>query len=131
MTEQEAIKILNPDADVVWKAYDGKDMERCNEACRVACVALAKQIPQKPDYEGDGYDEDGYLIYYTWICPNCGKHYEVVYGDKISYPAFDLNAHDFDCNGLAELNESGSQWFYEIIGNIYDNRELLEAKVSK
>lgn len=93
--------------------------------------ALAKQIPQKPDYEGDGYDEDGYLIYYTWICPNCGKHYEVVYGDKISYPAFDLNAHDFDCNGLAELNESGSQWFYEIIGNIYDNRELLEAKVSK
>ena len=48
MTEQEAIKILNPDADVVWKAYDGKDMECCNEACRVACVALAKQIPKRP-----------------------------------------------------------------------------------
>ena len=81
MTEQEAIKILNPDADVVWKAYDGKDMERCNEACRVACVALAKQIPIKPDYEGDGYDENGNLIYDTWICPNCGKHYEVDYDD--------------------------------------------------
>lgn len=81
MTEREAIKILNPDRDVVWKAYDGKDMERCNEACRVACVALAKQIPKKPDYEGDGYDEDGYLIYDTWICPNCGEHYEVDYDD--------------------------------------------------
>lgn len=53
---------------------------------------------------------------------------EVVYGDKIGYPAFDLNTHDFDCNGLAELNESGGQWFYEIIGNIHDNPELLEEK---
>ena len=51
---------------------------------------------------------------------------EVVYGDKISYPAFDLNAHDFDCNGLAELSES-DQYFYEVIGNIHDNPELLEA----
>ena len=47
MTEERAIEILNPDSDVVWKAYDGKDMERCNEACRVACVALEKQIPKK------------------------------------------------------------------------------------
>lgn len=53
---------------------------------------------------------------------------EVVYGDKIGYPAFDLNAHDFDCNGLSELGEYGGQWFYEVIGNIYDNPELLEAK---
>ena len=52
---------------------------------------------------------------------------EVVYGDKIGYPAFDLNAHDFECNGLAELSESGGQWFYEVIGNIYDNPELLEV----
>ena len=51
---------------------------------------------------------------------------EVVYGDKIGYPSFDLNAHDFDCNGLATLSESG-QYFYEIIGNIHDNPELLEA----
>lgn len=52
---------------------------------------------------------------------------EVVYGDKIGYPAFDLNAHNFDCNGLAELSENGDQWFYEVIGNIHDNPELLEA----
>ena len=46
-----------------------------------AIYALEKQIPKKPDYEGDGFDEDGYLIYDTWICPNCGKHYEVDYDD--------------------------------------------------
>lgn len=63
MTPKEAIKILNPDADVVWKAYDGKDLERCNEACRVACVALAKQIPKKPDEVYDEYD--------YFVCPCC------------------------------------------------------------
>lgn len=41
--------------------------------------ALRKQIPQKPDYEGDGYDDVGNLIYDTWICPNCGDRYEVDY----------------------------------------------------
>lgn len=44
-----------------------------------AIYALEKQIPKKPDYEGDGYDEDSNLIYDTWICPSCGKHYEVDY----------------------------------------------------
>ena len=33
-----------------------------------------------PDYEGDGY-ADGYMVYDTWICPNCGEHYEVDYDD--------------------------------------------------
>lgn len=41
--------------------------------------ALKKQIPQKPDYEGDGYDDSGNLIYDTWICPNCGDRYELDY----------------------------------------------------
>lgn len=40
---------------------------------------LEKQIPKKPDLEGDGYDENGELIYDTWICPRCGKYYEVYY----------------------------------------------------
>lgn len=79
MTTEEAIRILDPDCKEVWKAYDGKDMERCNEACRAAVKALEYRIPKKPNYEGDGYDEDGYLIYDTWICPNCGKYYEVDY----------------------------------------------------
>lgn len=40
-----------------------------------------KETPKKPDYEGDGYDDNGQMIYDTWICPNCGKRYEVDYDD--------------------------------------------------
>lgn len=43
------------------------------EECR---EAVEKQTAKKPDYEGDGFS-DGQLVYDTWICPSCGKHYEV------------------------------------------------------
>lgn len=36
-------------------------------------------IAKVPDYEGDGVDKDGNIIYDTWICPNCGEKYEVDY----------------------------------------------------
>lgn len=48
------------------------------EECR---AALEKQIPKKPNLEGDGYDNKGNLIYDTWLCPNCEAHYEVDYDD--------------------------------------------------
>ena len=50
------------------------------EDCR---AAVEKQTAKKPDYEGDGYS-DGQLVYDTWICPSCGKHYEVDY-DSYDY----------------------------------------------
>lgn len=48
--------------------------------------ALSKEIPEEPDYEGDGYDENGILIYDTWICPSCGEKYEVDYDDHKCCP---------------------------------------------
>lgn len=42
---------------------------------------IDKETAKKPDYEGDGYDDNGEIIYDTWICPNCGKRYEVDYDD--------------------------------------------------
>lgn len=73
MTIQEAFEIIKDEIP-----YESGVI---NEALNMVEGAVGKQIPRKPDYEGDGYDEDGYLIYDTWICPNCGKHYEVDYDD--------------------------------------------------
>ena len=42
---------------------------------------VEKATPKKPNYEADGYDENGELIYDTWICPNCDKKYEVDYDE--------------------------------------------------
>lgn len=42
---------------------------------------VGKEIPKKPDYEGDGYGDNGEIIYDTWICPNCDKRYELDYDD--------------------------------------------------
>lgn len=47
--------------------------------------ALEKQIPQKPEYYGDGYS-DGELVYDYAECPTCGK-------DDFEY---DIN--DWGCN---------------------------------
>ena len=49
----------------------------------LAIEALERQMPKSPDYEGDGY-ADGELVCDTWICPNCGKYYEVDY-DNYKY----------------------------------------------
>lgn len=93
MTEKEARRIL----DVRISRFD--HAQDVNEALEIAkqaleeiqqyreigtveeCrAAMEKQKPKKPDYEGDGY-ADGHMVYDTWICPCCGKKYEVDYDD--------------------------------------------------
>ena len=66
----------------------GKVFDECAEYAAIGTVkecraAVEKQTAKKPDYEGDGY-ADGQLVYDTWICPSCGKHYEVDY-DSYDY----------------------------------------------
>ena len=48
----------------------------------------------------------------------------VYYTDDFS--GFDISNHNFDSNGLSELMCSGD-YFYEVIGNLWDNPELLEG----
>jgi len=43
--------------------------------------AVKKQIPQQLDYEGDGYDENGELIYDTACCPVCHHDFEYEIND--------------------------------------------------
>ncbi len=45
--------------------------------------AVEKQRQKVPDYEGDGY-YTGEIVYDTWICPGCGKDYEMEY-DNYDY----------------------------------------------
>ena len=96
MTENEAIELLN--ASYIVDMAGNVDRRRIKlekflisalgelqkyrqigtvEECR---EAAEKQKPKKPDYEGDGYAE-GYMVYDTWICPNCEEKYEVDYDD--------------------------------------------------
>ena len=101
MNESEAFKLLkkaNRDNDMVGilpKSDIGKclikALEEVQQYRQIGTVeecraAVEKQTAKKPDYEGDGYS-DGHLVYDTWICPCCGKHYEIDYDDYDFCPA--------------------------------------------
>lgn len=82
MTIKETIEAL-------WfykeKLYNGIFKDKI-AAFDVAIEACEKQTPKKPNFEGDGYDENGYLIYDTWICPCCEEEYEVDYEEHKHCP---------------------------------------------
>lgn len=75
LAEAKAIKL---------RIFNELSKQLVEEAYNMAISALEKQIPKKPDVEGDSYDKDGNMIYDTWICPCCGICYEVEY-DEYDY----------------------------------------------
>lgn len=77
MTYEEAIKHTKAFLEI----YDLFNDDRI--AIEKGIEALEKQIPKKPDIEGDGY-WNGELVYDTWICPCCGEHYEIEF-EKYKY----------------------------------------------
>lgn len=81
MTPQEAIKTIKVAISEVEWDYPMDYTVAFEEAIE----ALEKQIPEIPDYEGDGY-ADGFPIYDTWICPSCGRHYEIDYDHYVYCP---------------------------------------------
>lgn len=96
------------------KIFEG-DIIRYADIDEYRCYLESLECPE--DYEGISFDN-------LWTID------EVVYGIKIGYPAFDLNNHDWDINGLSCLNDSG-QYFYEVIGNRWDKPELLGEQYGK
>ena len=75
MEIQEAIENLKY---LISGACNDNQMDFIEEI-EMAIDALEKKMPRKPNYEGDGYDDSGNLIYDTWIRPNCEDRYEVDY----------------------------------------------------
>lgn len=63
--------------------------EMCNNSTRFsreersailqAIGAMNIRVAKKPDLEGDGYDDNGELIYDTGYCPGCRHEFEVYY----------------------------------------------------
>lgn len=70
--------------DEIWTSstWSRSDIVWCITADRLREL-IKKETPMKPHLEGDGYS-NGELVYDTWVCPNCEKHYEVDY-DKYDY----------------------------------------------
>lgn len=112
MTEKEAIKILQG----AIKKPNAKD-RYLGQAVTMGIQALEenqkyhaigtveefkalkeKAVSKKPNYEGDGY-YNGELVLDTWICPNCGKSYEVDYDNYDYCPNCGQN---IDHSGLTE-----------------------------
>lgn len=75
MTEHEAIKELKQNIEMTF----GSNIS--NEASKLAIKALEKQNPKTPNTYGDGYDNEGNMIYDVYECPCCGKNYEIDYDD--------------------------------------------------
>ena len=44
-----------------------------------------KETPVTLEYEGDGYDQKGVMVYDTAICPVCERHFEVDYDEHSNY----------------------------------------------
>lgn len=89
MNVHEAINILAPDTNHgALRKYDtgGKSLKAVNDACRIACKALEKQLPKKPMRASQNCFSDnaeqgkiGKLPIYK--CRDCGNVVGIDYGN--------------------------------------------------
>lgn len=81
MNYEYAIRVLKEERKFYESDYctpgDGTPDGTLLAAIDEGIAGLEMRTAKKPDYEADGYDNNGELIYDTWICPNCEKRYEV------------------------------------------------------
>ena len=78
MTEIDRIKnaLVNVSTLATHSDYYNKD--RDDQDIYLIKAIVKKKITKKPYFESDGY-ADGYPVYDTWVCPNCGEDYEIEY----------------------------------------------------
>ncbi len=101
MKESEKLIKTNEEAiDCLKKNKPTSGFYMLQESVDMAIKALEKQVAKKPSFEGDGYDPDGNLVYDTWICPCCEKHYEVDYEEYDYCPSCGQKIDWSDQDGL-------------------------------
>lgn len=70
--ELEACEVAISALEEVQQYRDIGTVEECREA-------RERQRAKKPNIYGDGYDDEGKIIYDMYDCPNCNKSYELDY----------------------------------------------------
>lgn len=113
-------KIMVPFDSGVINFHEGKLYEIHPELKIMQYTGL-KDKNGKEIYEGDivevyeeGFEVDKNIYEIKW------------YGDE-GYPAFDCEGHIDESNHLSSIAQ-GNDWICKIIGNIYENPELLTEK---
>ena len=76
MTDADRIKNALVNVSLLAQNSEYYNADRDLKDIELIESIVMKSIPEKPEYESDG-DWNGEPVYDTWICPNCGKHYEV------------------------------------------------------
>ena len=79
MEIKEATEILESRIVLIKDNYP--EIADYREALELAVKALEKQIPKKPNYDGDSVDREGKTICNKWICPRCDYVYELDFDD--------------------------------------------------
>lgn len=105
-----------------YTVQDEIDFLQCfNTAHEFNCCTLMQCIGRKD--KNNNLIFEGDIIEYIDPEGDNETIIDVVYwgGD---YPAFDLQNHEVECNAFAYLSNNG--WHIEVVGNIYENPELLE-----
>lgn len=89
--------------DCQWR-YADKALKLIGEDTNIPASATDINVGGKMrvDYEGDGYDDDGNIIYDTAYCPKCRQEYEVDYDNHDNYCRNCGQALDWSMDGGAD-----------------------------
>ena len=98
MAGNEAIEVFKERLALIKEHY-AEEVKDYEEALEIGIQAREKQIAKKPTYEGDAYS-DGQLVYDTWVCPCCGRSYELDYDDCDYCPNCGQNLDWSDLNKI-------------------------------
>lgn len=74
---EEALRRIKRAREVISENIIDETAKNLVHDLEIAAEAIEKQTAKAPDIEGDGCDREGNIIYDTWICPCCGRYYEL------------------------------------------------------